>query len=160
MSRLTRTLAVAPVAVALSTALLAAPTAASAAPDSRPDRIDLETGSMPEGIAAGPDGTGTFFAGTRRDGAVYRGQVDRDEIVPFVAGDDEPAVGMLYDERVDLLWVAGGTGGDVTAYDATTGAEVFVAETGEGRFLNDVAITEDAVYVTDSRSNEHADPQR
>lgn len=151
MSRLTRMLTAVPVAAAL--ALSAAPGSATAEPDVRPDRIDLVTGSMPEGIAAGPDGT--FFAGARSDGAIYRGQVDSDRVETFVEGDGEgPAVGMKYDDRVDLLWVAGGTGGDVTAYDGTTGVERFVADTGEGRFLNDVAITEDAVYVTDSRSAE------
>jgi streptogramin lyase len=147
MSRLTRTLSATSLAAVVSAALVAAPSSALAGPAL--DRIDLETGSQPEGIAAGP-GT-TFFAGARSDGAVYVGDVRTGDVELLVAGDGEgPAVGMLYDARSGLLWVAGGTGGDITAYDAQTGDEVFSAQVEGAGFLNDVAITRDAVYVTDS----------
>lgn len=147
MSCLTRTLSATSLAAVVSAALLAAPSSALAGPG--PDRIELVTGSQPEGIAAGP-GT-TFFAGARSDGAVYVGDVRTGDVELLVPGDGQgPAVGMLYDERSGLLWVAGGNGGDITAYDAETGAEVFRAVIEGAGFLNDVAITRDAVYVTDS----------
>lgn len=150
MSRLTRTLTAAAGAAGLSAALVVAPSPAVAA--AGPDRIDLVTGSMPEGIAAGP-GT-TFFAGARSDGAVYAGDVTTGVVELLVAGDGEgPAVGLLYDARSGLLWVAGGNGGDITAYDAETGEVVFRQVVEGAGFLNDLVITDDAVYVTDSFRN-------
>jgi hypothetical protein len=125
--------------------------------DQRPDRIALETGSLPEGIAAGP-GT-TFFVGARSDGDIYVGDVREDSVTRLV---DETtagaaAVGMYYDDRSGLLWVAGGGTsllglGTVTAYDGDR--EVFQATVEGAGFLNDVVVTRDAVYVTDSFSPE------
>lgn len=149
MTRLPRALA-APLAAALSAAaVVAVAPAAGAAPPTRPETIPLETGSRPEGIAAGT-GT-TFYAGARSDGSVYVGDVRTGKVGLLVEGDGTgPAVGLAYDERSGLLWVAGGNGGDVTAYDAGTGVEVFRTTVDGAGFLNDVAITRDAVYVTDS----------
>ncbi len=147
MSRLTRTLSATSLAAVVSAGLVAAPSTALAAPG--PDRIDLETGTRPEGIAAGP-GT-TFFAGAHSDGAVYVGDVRTGTVDLLVEGDGQgPAVGMLYDQRSGLLWVAGGNGGDITAYDAETGDVVFREDVDGAGFLNDVAITRGAVYVTES----------
>jgi hypothetical protein len=143
-------------AAALALALtpsLVAPSAAGAAPPQRPAQITLETGSLPEGIAAGP-GT-TFFVGARSDGDIYVGDARDDEVTRLV-DEDAPAaaVGMFYDRRTGLLWVAGGGPaagrgtGTVTAYD---GADpVFRTTVAGAGFLNDVAVTRDAVYVTDS----------
>lgn len=87
MSRLTRTLS----ATSLAAALVAAPSSALAA--NGPDRINLETGSLPEGIAAGP-GT-SFFAGARSDGGVYVGDIRSGAVDLLVEGDDRgPAVGL------------------------------------------------------------------
>lgn len=129
-------------------------TPASAA--ERPATIDLVTGSAPEGISAGP-GT-TFFAGARNGGAIYVGDVRDDAVRLLVPGSDGAvAVGLLYDPATKRIWVAGGATGTITAYDSRTGERLFTADTGAGRFLNDVAITRDAVYVTDSTPSE-ADP--
>ena len=133
-------------------ALALAPLSPVGAAD-RPDTISLVTGSSPEGIAAGP-GT-TFFAGARADGAVYVGDVRQGTVRPLVAGrTGEVAVGLAYDAATKRIWVAGGATGDITAYDSRTGALLYTVNAGTGRFLNDVAITRDAVYVTDSRRNE------
>ena len=139
-------------AVALTPTLLS-PSAAGAAPPQRPTQITLETGSLPEGIAAGP-GT-TFFVGARSDGDIYVGDVRSGDVTRLV-DEDAPAaaVGMYYDDRTGLLWVAGGGPaiargtGTITAYD---GAEqVFQVTVDEAGFLNDVVVTRTAVYVTDS----------
>jgi hypothetical protein len=138
-------------AVAALPLVLAALSPAGAA--DRPDTISLVTGSSPEGISAGP-GT-TFFAGSRANGAVHVGDVGEGtvrELVPGKAG--EVAVGLLYDAATKRIWVAGGNTGGITAYDSRTGAQLSTVNTGAGRFLNDVAITRDAVYVTDSTKNE------
>jgi DNA-binding beta-propeller fold protein YncE len=66
------------------------------------------------------------------------------------------AVGLLYDAATKRIWVAGGNTGTVTAYDSRTGELLFSADVDtdtdptDNPFLNDVAITRDAVYVTDS----------
>lgn len=131
-------------------ALALAPVSPAAADRPQPpDTVPLVTGSLPEGISAGPGDT--FFAGARRDGAVYVGGTRNGKLRTLVPGQPgEIAVGLLYDEATKRLWVAGGASGDVKAYDARSGREVFSAALGAGRFLNDVAITPDAVYVTDS----------
>ena len=152
MSRLTLTLPATSLAAAVSAALVAAPSSALAAPG--PDRIDLVTGTLPEGIAAG-SGT-TFFAGARSDGDVYVGDVRTGDVTLFADRDaPQAAVGMFYDGRSGLLWVAGGGPragagtGSVTAYDAD-GDIVFEQVVRGAGFLNDVVVTRDAVYVTDS----------
>src|SRR6185503_6336679 len=69
--------------------------------------IPLPDGFQPEGIAAG-EGT-TFFAGSIPSGAVYRGDVKTGTgaiLVPAQAGRN--SIGMKYDSRTGLLYVAGG----------------------------------------------------
>lgn len=148
MSRLTRTLTAAAGAAGLSAALVVAPSPAVAKQADYPETIKLPNRSQPEGIAAGPKDT--FFAGARSDGSIYTGDIATGKVSRLVKGDGEPAVGMIYDERSGLLWVAGGGGGDITAYDASTGNQVFRAVVEGAGFLNDVVVTDDAVYVTDS----------
>lgn len=135
------------------TAALLAPTGPAAA-QGFPETVPLPDASSPEGISGGP-GT-TYFAGSRVDGSVVRGDLRTGEHSPLVAGEQGAvAVGMLYDDASGLLWVAGGPTGTVTAYDGSTGEEVFAAAfapAGERQFLNDVTTTPDAVYVTDSFS--------
>ncbi|WP_369052916.1 hypothetical protein [Kineococcus terrestris] len=156
-------------AVAAAAALLlAAPGTAAAAPASPapaaagatplagppagrpfPATVPLPTGSLPEGIAEGP-GT-TFYAGSRADGSVVRGNLRTGVTTPFVPGvEGRVAVGMRYEEGADRLWVAGGATGAVTAYDGTTGEELGRWLVPGSGFLNDVEVTRDAVLVTDS----------
>jgi len=141
--------------VVLTALALAVTPLAPAAADQRPDRIALETGSLPEGIAAGPGST--FFVGARSDGDIFIGSA-RDSTVRRIVDETTPgaaAVGMFYDDRSGLLWVAGGGPasrglGTVTAYRGSV--EVFQTTVTGARFLNDVVVTRDAVYVTDSGS--------
>lgn len=125
-------------------------TAAPAAGAAFPDRIELPDGFAPEGITSGR-GT-TFYVGSLAGGAIYRGDVRTGQgsvLVP--ASEGTVAVGVDYDASTDRLWVAGGPTGQVRAYDATSGRLLVTysvnAPTG---FLNDVTVTRDAVYVTDS----------
>jgi DNA-binding beta-propeller fold protein YncE len=118
------------------------------AADQRPDTLSLAPVTSPEGISAGP-GT-TFFVGDREGGDVYVGDARGGSLRTLVEGRaGAVAVGLLYDPATKRVWVAGGDTGTITAYDARTGEQLFRAQTGGG-FLNDVAITRDAVYVTDS----------
>jgi hypothetical protein len=130
-----------------------APAAARAAANF-PDRIPLPAGWLPEGIATGR-GT-TFYAGSRRDGAIYRGDLRTGAGAVLVAGTPgDVAVGLEYDQQRDRLWVAGGATGTVSVYDASTGARLarYQLAAPGGAFLNDLVVTRDAVYVTDSNDD-------
>ena len=150
MSRTATTRTAAALAALLpALALTLAPVSpASASPG--PSTIPLPKGSLPEGITTGPGST--FFAGARKDGAVRQyssktGALLRTVVAP-TAG--EVAVGLLYDAATKRLYVSGGTTGDLTVYDARSGAVLYTANAGEGRFINDVTVTKDAAYFTDS----------
>jgi sugar lactone lactonase YvrE len=61
------------------------------------------------------------------------------------------AIGLSVDQRSNYLFVAGGGTGNGYVYDAATGATVGVyALTAPGTFVNDVIVTRDAAYFTDS----------
>jgi hypothetical protein len=132
----------------LVTALsLGAPVAA----DQFPDRIDLPDGWRPEGITSGT-GT-TIYAGSLATGSIWRGDTRTGEGDPaFIVETGLTAVGLDYESGSDRLWVAGGPTSQVRVYDATSGdlLETYVFP-GSG-FLNDVVVTRDAVYVTDSNN--------
>ena len=139
-------------ASALAAATLAAP--AAAAPGSQfPDEIALPNGWAPEGITAGR-GT-TVFVGSLSTGGVWRGDVRTGEgdepDDPFIAGEPgDVAVGVEYERGADRLWVAGGPTGEVRVYDATSGELLETYTFSPFTFLNDLVVTADAVYVTDS----------
>ena len=138
-------------------AFVLAPWPATAAPpDNFPAQIDLPDGFFPEGIESGR-GT-TVFVGSLTDGAIWRGDVRTGSGAVLADGAAGPrvSVGIAYEAGQNRLWVAGGGpgffgAGDVRVYDASSGdlLATFTFEPGVG-FLNDVAITHDAVYVTDS----------
>lgn len=139
-------------------ALPVIPTAADAAPAGNsanfPARIDLPNAFAPEGIESGP---GTLaFVGSLVDGAVWRGNLRTGSGEVFAAGAaGRASVGMAYDAEHDRLWVAGGGPmaagqGDVRVYDGSSGELLMSYAAGEVGFLNDVTVTPDAVYVTDS----------
>lgn len=143
------------------TALLALPVlpiAAGAAPAGNsgnfPARIDLPNAFAPEGIESGP-GT-SAFVGSLVDGAIWRGDLRTGSGAVFAAGaPGRASVGMAYEAEHNRLWVAGGGPmaagqGDVRVYDAASGELLMSYTAGDVGFLNDVTITPDAVYVTDS----------
>jgi hypothetical protein len=141
-------------------AFVLAPWPATAVPpDNFPDRINLPNGFRPEGIDSGP-GT-SFFVGSLVDGAIWRGDLRTGSGAVLADGaQDRVSVGIAYEAARNRLWVAGGGPsffgtGDVRVYDASSGdlLRTFVIPAPPDptvRFLNDVAITHDAVYVTDS----------
>ena len=140
--------------VALLIAALVFPGAVSAQRPVFPDIIPLPDGWLPEGIAIGT-GT-TFYAGSRADGAVYRGDLRTGEGEVFVEGTPgRVAVGLKYDQRCDLLFVSGGNTGQAYVYDGTTGEDVQVYQfSTDPSFINDVVLTNDAAYFTNSQQAE------
>jgi hypothetical protein len=123
--------------------------AAAAAPF--PARIALPPGFMPEGITSGPGPT--IYVGSLAGGAIWRGSVvtgGGDVFVDPVPG--RTAVGTEYEAGADRLWVAGGPGptSEVRVYDASSGNLLQTYPFSPAGFLNDLVVTGDAVYVTDS----------
>ena len=129
-------------AVTLSVSLIAATTF--------PQVVPLPNGFQPEGIAAGT-GT-TFFVGSIPTGAVFRGDLLTGQgsvLVPRQA--DRSSIGMKFDPRTGLLFVAGGATGKAFIYDGNSGANVADIQLGTApTFINDVVITRHAVYFTES----------
>lgn len=115
-----------------------------------PESIPLPDGFQPEGIASGT-GT-TFYVGSIPTGAIYRGDIETGEgeiLVPAQEG--RSAIGLKFDSRSGLLYVAGGATGYAYVYDAETGANVDEIQLSTlPSFINDVVITDDAVYFTNS----------
>jgi streptogramin lyase len=131
---------------ALCAALAVSSPGVVAAQESFPDVIPLPDGFQPEGIAIGQGPT--FFAGSLSTGAIVRGDLRTGAVELLVQSASGPAVGIEVDSH-DRVWVAGGPSSDVRVYDGRTGEELALY-TGEPGFLNDVVVTRDAAYVTNS----------
>ena len=136
-------------ALAGSAATGVAPASAEETRDVFPSVISLPDGWQPEGIATGR-GT-SFYVGSLRDGAIYRGSVLTGAGSVLVEGQTgQVAVGIEVDGR-NLLWVAGGATGAGRVYDAATGELIASYQFTTGAtFVNDVVVTKDAAYFTDS----------
>ncbi len=113
-----------------------------------PDEIRVPDGYFPEGISIGRGST--FYVGSLADGSVYRGDlrtgegaVLTDPFAPF------SAVGIEVDGK-NRIWVAGGPSGTGRVYDGDTGALLQVYQFALPSFVNDVVVTTDAAYFTDS----------
>ena len=143
-SRSLRTV-VATVAAALLAAAIAAP--ALAAPPG-PSQIALPNGWAPEGITAGP-GT-TVFVGSLSARGVWRGDVRTGQGAVIPGTEGTLGVGTEYEAAANRLWVAGGGSGQVHVFNATSGELLQTYTFSPAGFLNDLVVTDDAVYVTDS----------
>ncbi|HSO91722.1 MAG TPA: SMP-30/gluconolactonase/LRE family protein [Arthrobacter sp.] len=146
--------------LAVAAFLVPAPlaTAARADQDDRDDRtsvIRLPGATGAEGIAAGEGST--FFAGDLLNGNIFRGDIDKGTARLFItAPEGRAAVGMKVDRDNDLLFVAGGGTGQAYVYDLETKKTVKVydlAPAGAG-FINDVTVTRDGAWFTNSRAGE------
>jgi sugar lactone lactonase YvrE len=135
--------------LALLAALISA--APAGAGNRFPDQIDLPNGFSPEGIDIARGGM--FYVGSIPTGAVYRGSVRTglgDVLVPEQQG--RPAIGVDVDRR-GRIFVAGGPTGAAYVYDAETGAELAsyqLTSPTPATFVNDVVVTRDGAYFTDS----------
>ena len=130
------------------TALLATAAAGSSAAVF-PDTIALPNGWLPEGIAIAPGGT--FYSGSRANGAVYGGSLRTGEgaiVVPGQAG--RVAVGVDYDRG--RLFVAGGADRRrlrLRRRDGRPDRELRLRGS-PPTFVNDVIVTRTAAWFTDS----------
>lgn len=115
-----------------------------------PDEIQLPNGFQPEGIAVGT-GT-TFYAGSIPTGDIFRGDARTGEGRAFIeAPAGRSAIGLKYEDRSGLLFVAGGETGYAYFYDGRTGEDAGAIQlTTLPSFINDVVVTKDAAYFTNS----------
>jgi hypothetical protein len=127
--------------------LLAAQPASAARPF--PDVIALPLGFAPEGIAVGRGST--FYAGSLSGGGIVTGDLRTGELRPL-APSNTPIAGLEVDAR-NRVWAAGTTTGQVRVYDGDSGELLATYQGGPG-FVNDLVVTTDAVYATNSAAAE------
>jgi hypothetical protein len=139
----------------LLTALLPQSPAGARAAQNWPAVISLPNGWLPEGVVTGRGPV--IYSGSRANGAIYAANLRTGEgaiLVPGQAG--RVAVGLSFDPRTNYIFVAGGGTGKAYVYDADTGALVQeYALTALGGFVNDVIVTRDAAYFTQSARAEY-----
>lgn len=125
-----------------------------------PAVIPLPVGFGPEGIAAGI-GT-TFYVGSLAPatfGQILVGDLRTGEVSELVGPTGRQALGLKYDPRSDLLFVAGGASGSATVYAASSGDQIAFYQFQPPSspppglpttVINDVVVTRDAAYFTDA----------
>ena len=134
-------------ALVFSALVLVTVSAGSAvAAGSFPATIPLPQGFQPEGIAI--RGT-TFYVGSIPTGAVYRGDLRTGRGAVFVQGRTGRAATGLVADRHGRLFVSGAGTGKAFVYNARTGADI-AEYTLEAGFINDVVVTRDGAYFTNS----------
>jgi sugar lactone lactonase YvrE len=121
--------------------------ATSTSSDEFPAVIVLPGATSAEGIAVGQGST--FYAGDFLTGDIYRGDLRSGQVELFVdAPAGRMAVGLKADVRRGLLFVAGGFTGQAYVYDLDSGGDVATFQL--GGLINDVVLTRDAAWFTDS----------
>lgn len=137
--------------LALALALAVVFPSAALAQDVFPPVIPLPGGFQPEGIAVGKGHT--FYVGSIPTGAIFMGSLrtgQGDLLVP--PQDGRAAIGLDYDERSGSLFVAGGPTGQAYVYDGDSGETLAVYQltAPDNVFINDVIVTRQAAYFTNS----------
>jgi sugar lactone lactonase YvrE len=112
-----------------------------------PETIALPDGWRAEGVATG---TGTeVYAGSLATGAVWKADLRTGEgavLVPPQPG--RISVGLAVSQG--LLFVAGGPNGTARVHDTTNGDEVASFQLTDSGFVNDVIVTREAAWFTNS----------
>jgi sugar lactone lactonase YvrE len=139
--------------IAALVALVSLTVVAVAAAQTLPRRIDLPDGWQPEGIAAGAGNQ--LFVGSLASGAVIRVDARTGRSRVLVAGRNGRAATGLK-RSGNRLFVSGAGKGRAWVYDARTGRQLKayqLAPAGRDTFVNDVVVTAQGAYFTDSRRN-------
>jgi len=129
-----------------------------------PDLIPIPVGFEPEGIELGKDqdffvGTLAFSGNPTNAGAIYKGNLVTGEGQVLVAPTGKGLSGLSYDARTDYLYAATGFSSGfsgpwweqgVNVYAGTSGRLLAEIIFGDGILINDILVTDKAVYCTDS----------
>ena len=128
-----------------------APAALAAPGQAFPKILPLPDGFAPEGVAVGRGNT--FYVGSLAGGAVYRGDLRTGEGAVFVQPQAGRAIAGIYvDQRSNRLFASGTQSGRAFVFDAGSGAELasYQLTPASAKFVNDVIVTRDAAYFTNS----------
>lgn len=144
-------------AIAAMTVLVLTALSVSAGDKPFPKKVPALFGSLPEGFAIGRGATA--FNGSVL-GSIYKVDLRSGQGEILVESEPElgcSKLGMRVDPRTNYLFVAGCEGGNAYVFDADNGALIMEYEMplpagseGGYQIVNDLAITKDAVYFTDS----------
>ena len=136
--------------LALTVALLALGAPVAVAKDSFPEVIPLPNGFQPEGVAIAQGNT--FYVGSIPTGAIYRGDIRTGKGAVFIQGAvGHAATGLKATDG--RLYVSGAGTGKAWVYNIKTGAllkEYQLATGSDPTFINDVTVTKNGAYFTDS----------
>ncbi len=131
-----------------------------------PDLIPIPVGYEAEGIELGKGqdffvGTVSWSGNLTNSGAIYKGNLLTGEGHVLVPPTGKPVAGLSYDARTDYLYAATGRSGGfsgprweqgIKVYTATSGRLLGEIIFGDDMAINDVLVTDTAVYCTDSVS--------
>jgi hypothetical protein len=152
---LTTVAASALVAVTTSATGAAGASAAATRQSPAPETVDLPDGIRPEGITSGP-GT-TYYVGSLSDGRIVTGDLLEGTVTTLLPGAAGRSLrGLFWCSHCGMVWAVGDvttgstTVGHVWCVDATTGAIMHDVVVPGAGFLNDLVVSEDKVFVTDS----------
>ena len=125
----------------------------SAADKPFPTRVSTLDGAASEGFAIGK---GHTAYNSSPDGSIYKVDLRSGEgeaLVDIQDPEDCLKLGMRVDDRTNYLFVAGCVYGNALVFDADNGQPIMeyqLNNSGEFGVVNDLTITNDAVYFTDS----------
>jgi len=129
-----------------------APTQTASAEGDWPTVLQLPDGWMPEGIVVG-DGN-ILYSGSRRHGGIYAIDLATGAgRVLYEGRSGGMATGLKFDSRTGYIFASGAAAGDLNVIDSNTGRRVAsykLAQTPGPTFINDVILTTNAAYATDS----------
>ena len=131
-----------------------------------PDLIPIPVGFEAEGIELGKGqdffvGTVSWSGNLTNSGAIYKGNLVTGEGQILVPPTGKPIAGLSYDARTDYLYAATGHSGGFSGPRWEQGIKVFAGTSGrllgeiifgDELVINDVLVTDTAVYCTDSIS--------
>jgi sugar lactone lactonase YvrE len=116
------------------------------------DVIELPDGFQPEGITIDP--RGTAYLGSLADGDIYAADLRTGEGEVVSEGPGTPSVGLKID-RLGRLFVSGGPTGTARVVDSATGDILVEYQLTRGpAFINDVVLTHDGAWFTNSSAAE------
>ncbi len=131
-----------------------------------PDLIPISLGMEAEGIEMGKDtdffvGAVSYTGNLTNAGTIFKGNLVTGEGQVLVPATGKPMAGLSYDERTDYLYGATGHSSGfsgpwweqgIKVYAATSGRLLGEIIFGDDMVINDVLVTDTAVYCTDSVS--------